>query len=64
MDSGTWTFIRSDQLPEDFKNIPTESDIANVRTSVAGTQEARESILENSIPQTAEVDRKTATVDL
>ena len=64
MDSGTWIFVRSDQLPEDFKSIPEESDIAGVRSSVAGTPEAREAILENSIPQTAEVDRKTATVEV
>ncbi len=62
MDSGTWTFVRSDQLPEDFKNIPDDATIADVRASVAGTQEAQDAILENSIPQTAEVDRKTATV--
>jgi len=64
MTSGSWTFVRSDQLPEDFKNIPEDSDLANVRPNVAGTQEAREAILENSIPQTAEVDRKTATVEV
>jgi hypothetical protein len=62
MDSGSWTFVRSDQLPEDFKKIPEDSDAADVRTSVAGTQESKDAILENSIPQTAEVDRKTATV--
>jgi len=64
MDSGAWTFVRSDQLPEDFKNIPEDADISNVRPNVAGTQEAKEAILENSIPQTAEVDRKTATVEV
>ena len=64
MDSGSWTFVRSDQLPEDFKNIPEESEISNVRPNVAGTEEAKEAILENSIPQTAEVDRKTATVEV
>ncbi len=64
MDSGSWTFVRSDQLPVDFQQIPKDSDAANVRTSIAGTQESKDAILENSIPQTAEVDRKTATVEV
>ena len=64
MDSGTWTFVRSDELPGDFQKIPEEAAISNVRSSVAGTQEAKEAILENSIPQTAEIDRKTATVEV
>lgn len=64
MENGTWTFVRSDQLPDAFKQIPKEADIANVRPNVAGTQESKDAILENSIPQTAEVDRKTATVEV
>jgi hypothetical protein len=64
MDSGSWDFVRSDQLPDDFKNIPEASDISNVRPNIAGTKEAQEALLENSIPQTAEVDRKTATVEV
>ncbi len=57
-----WTFIPPDQVPAEFANIPAESDMGNVRASVAGTQEAREAVLENSIPQTAVVDRKEATL--
>jgi hypothetical protein len=56
-----WTFLPSDQVPEDFAKIPAESDMGSVRASVAGTQEAQEAVLDNQIPQTAEVDR-TATV--
>lgn len=59
---GTWTFVRNDKLPADFAKIPTDSDMSQVRPSVAGTQESKEALLENDIPQTAEVDRKTATV--
>ena len=62
MTGGTWTHVPPDEVPASFAQIPTDSEVANVRASVAGTQEAREAVLETSIPQTAEVDRKTATV--
>ena len=59
-----WAFVPSDDLPESFSSIPQDSSVASVRVSVAGTQEAREAILGNTIPQTAEIDRKTATADV
>ena len=61
---GPWAYVPGDQLPKDFPNIPAESDLADVRTSVPGTTEAKEAVLENSIPQTAAVDRKTAKLDV
>jgi hypothetical protein len=61
---GPWSYVPGDQLPKDFPNIPAESDLADVRTSVPGTTEAKEAVLENSIPQTAAVDRKTANLDV
>jgi hypothetical protein len=60
----SWTFIAHDALPADFAAIPEASDMGNVLASVAGTQESREAVLENTIPQTAVVDRKTATVEV
>jgi hypothetical protein len=62
MTSGKWTFVPSDEVPREFENIPPESDMATVRVNVADTQEAKDAVLENEIPQTAEVDRKEATV--
>ena len=62
MTSDNWTFIEPDALPADFAKIPAESDMGQVRASVAGTEEAKEAVLENQIPQTAEIDRKSATV--
>jgi hypothetical protein len=59
---GPWAYCPGDQLPKDFPDIPVESDLADVRSNVPGTTEAKEAVLENSIPQTAAVDRKTATV--
>jgi hypothetical protein len=59
---GGWTFVAPDRLPADFAEIPPESDMGDVLVSVAGTQEARDAEIENSVPQTAEVDRKTASL--
>ena len=57
---GKWAFIANDKLPEDFPNIPAKSDMSDVLPSIAGTQEAKEAVLENHIPQTAAIDRKEA----
>lgn len=59
---GPWNFVRADKLPDGFKEIPPASDIGGLRTSVAGTPEAEEAVLEAAIPQTAAIDRKTATL--
>jgi hypothetical protein len=64
LEDGTWKWVPFDGLPNDFINIPETSDMASVRASVPGTQEAREAVLDNSVPQTAEVDRATATVNV
>ncbi len=59
-----WKFAEPNKLPEDFAKIPEESDMATVRASIPGTPEAKDALLEQSIPQTATVDRKTATVEV
>ncbi len=64
LSSDTWEFVAFENLPADFQKIPAGSDMASVLGSVPGTVESREAILETSIPQTAEVDRKTATVEV
>ncbi len=64
LDSKDWKFQEPDDLPEDFRKIPTDSDIANVRTNVPGTDEAQTAVLEQSIPQTATIDRKEAKVEV
>jgi hypothetical protein len=58
---GPWRFVEYEDLPAEFAAIPPDSDMGKVLVGVAGTQEAREAVLETQIPQTAEVDRKTAT---
>lgn len=58
---GPWSFIASDKLPADFAKIPEGSDMDAVLANVAGTDAAREAVMDAQIPQTAKVDRKTAT---
>jgi len=59
---GPWTFNEPDKLPADFSNIPEGSEKDGVLASVAGTDAANEAMIDAEIPQTAKVDRKTATV--
>ncbi len=64
LEDGDWKFQDPKDLPADFVKIPDDSDMASVRTSIPGTSEAETALLEQSIPQTAEIDRKTATVEV
>ncbi len=59
---GPWTYIASDKLPSDFSRIPVSHAKANVLVSVAGTPQAKEAMIANSIPQTATVTRSTAVL--
>ncbi len=59
-----WTYVASDKLPADFAKIPEGSPKDNVLASVAGTDAAREAVMDAQIPQTAKVDRKTASADV
>lgn len=61
---GPWVFVDPESVPEEFSAIPSDSDMAAVRANIAGTQEAKEALLENQIPQTAEVDRNEASVEV
>jgi hypothetical protein len=56
--TGPWTFVASDALPPDFARIPPQSLAAAVLPTVAGTAQAQEAVIENSIPQTATVPLK------
>jgi hypothetical protein len=58
---GPWAFVPGDQLPADFPLIPDDSPVENVKASVPGTEQAEEVVVANSIPQTAQVTRSTAT---
>ncbi len=54
---GPWTYVASDALPRDFANIPPHSLAGAVLPSVAGTPQAQQALIANSIPQTATVPR-------
>ena len=58
---GPWT-AASDALPDDFQNIPEDHPKADVLASVKGSPQADEAVILASIPQTATVDRATATI--
>ena len=64
LSSDKWEFVPFDETPADFAKIPATSDMSTVLASVPGTTESREAILETQIPQTAEVDPKTATCEV
>ncbi|MFC2116872.1 hypothetical protein ACFLTU_10375, partial [Bacteroidota bacterium] len=64
LDSEGLEFVNPDDLPEYFANIDTDSEMGSIRSSVPNTQEAREARLENEIPQTAEINRKEARVEV
>ncbi len=59
---GPWIFQPSDKLPPDFAKIPVDSEKDNVLSSVAGTEQAQDAVMDAEIPTDCqEVDRKTAT---
>jgi len=58
---GDWAFVSPEDIPEDFSKIPEDVSISSVLVSVPGTEEAREAKYEQQMPQTAVVDRKTAS---
>jgi len=61
--AGPWSFVRSDELPESFSAIPDDSEVAHLRTFVAGTDEAEDAVYDAQVPQTAAIKR-SATLDV
>jgi hypothetical protein len=59
---GPWIYVAPDGLPADFARIPVSHAKANVLVSVAGTPQAKEAMIANSIPQTATITRSTAAL--
>ncbi len=64
LNSNDWEYIPADKLPADFAKIPEGSAKDNVLANVAGTDAAKEAVMDAQIPQTAKVDRKTATTNV
>ncbi|WP_343712422.1 hypothetical protein [Inquilinus sp.] len=59
---GPWRFVPSDSLPADFAKISPDDPKADVLVSVAGTPQAKEAAIAASIPQTATVSRRAASL--
>ena len=57
---GPWMYISGSMLPKDFKNIPPANPKYTVLVSIPGTEQAKEAVIANQIPQTAEVKRAQA----
>jgi hypothetical protein len=47
-----WTYVAPEELPADFGRVPPTSDKGHVLSSVAGTPEARDAVLDSEIPET------------
>ena len=58
--TGPWTFVRGDRLPASFGRIPPASPKANLRASVAGTDEADDALADAEIPQTSPIRRDSS----
>ena len=58
---GPWSFARPDSLPAAFQEIPPDSPIGGVRSSIALTVEAQDAVLDLQIPQTTAVVRSQTT---
>lgn len=55
--TGPWAYQAADDLPKAFADIPRDSDQADSRVYVAGTEEAKDAVLDAQVPQTAAVKR-------
>jgi hypothetical protein len=58
---GPWEYVPHDKLPAAFAKIPETHPRGAVLASVPGTPQAKEALIDNSIPQTAEVSRTATT---
>jgi hypothetical protein len=63
-ENGQWQYVAADRLPKDFARIPESSPIADVLPSVAGTQAAKDAVMDTQIPQLEKIDRKTTTTEV
>jgi len=61
---GPWSFVRPDSLPAVFQEIPEDSPIGGVRSSIALTVEAQEAVLDLQIPQTTAIKRSEAKLEV
>lgn len=60
----SWEYVSAASLPGDFARIPSTHPAESVRAAVAGTPQAREAAIENTIPQVATVTRSAASLNV
>jgi hypothetical protein len=54
---GPWEYVSSDELPEAFAKISAESENGHLLVHVAGTEQAKEALLDAQVPQTSAIKR-------
>ncbi len=62
--NGPWAFVAADSLPATFQDIPADSEQGPLRWYIAGTDEAKDAVMDSQIPQTAAVKRSEAKLDV
>ncbi len=62
--NGPWTWLSGDRLPRDFERIAPDSPKAAVLASIPGTEQAKEALIADQIPQTATVKRSEAHLNV
>jgi hypothetical protein len=62
--NGPWAFVAADSLPATFQDIPADSEQGPLRSYIAGTDEAKDAVMDSQIPQTAAVKRSEAKLDV
>lgn len=61
---GPWSFVQPENLPRAFARIPENSPKADALAFVAGTDRAKDAVLESMIPETAEISRRDARIEV
>ena len=61
---GPWEWVAGDQLPHDFTRISPEGPKGHILASIPGTEQAREAVIANQVPQTATVRRSEAKLEV
>ncbi|MEO6316940.1 MAG: hypothetical protein ABIU63_15420 [Chitinophagaceae bacterium] len=62
--NGPWQYVAPDALPAAFAHVPAGSEKDGILTSVAGTDEANQAMIDARVPQTAKVDRSSANCEV
>lgn len=62
--NGPWAHVPSGELPTSFAGIRTGSEKGDVLAYVAGTEQARDAVLDAQVPQTAVVRRDEAKLNV